>query len=168
MLGQRRAVALVDRAAVLDARRLGHLVADVVCQPLANGGVDVLHLVGGGHLARADGPDGLVRDHHLRPPAAVFLVIDLVRNRLQLREDDVQRVPLLALRQPGYSPPRLDISPPITLPRLVPSHGKPLAHARDGPSAYVYLGVIWSHAPQDIVRQRGVRSRVGLWRALSG
>jgi len=47
---------------------------------------------------------------------------------LQLREDDVQRVALLALRQPGYSPPRLDISPPITLPRLVPSHGRSRSH----------------------------------------
>lgn len=51
----------------------------------------LLRLLGGCDLAGADGPDGFVRDHHLAP------VLDLLRDRLQLANDDVIGLARLAL-----------------------------------------------------------------------
>lgn len=56
LLGKLAAVLLVDAAAVQDAGLLRSLGRDLLLQPLADGGVDLLSLLGGSHLAGADGP----------------------------------------------------------------------------------------------------------------
>ena len=56
LLGKLAAVLLVDAAAVQDAGLLRSLGRDLLLQPLADGGVDLLSLLGGRDLAGADGP----------------------------------------------------------------------------------------------------------------
>lgn len=56
LLGQLLAVLLADGAAVDDADVVGGLGGDGVGEPLADGGVDLLGLLGGGDLAGANGP----------------------------------------------------------------------------------------------------------------
>jgi hypothetical protein len=91
LLGQLGAVLLVDAAAVQDAGLLGDLGVDVVLEPGTDGGVDVLGLGGGGDLAGADGPDGLVGDDDLGP------VGELGLERGELLADDVDGGAGLAL-----------------------------------------------------------------------
>lgn len=57
LLGELTAVLLVDAAAVQNACLLRSLGRDLLLQPLADRGVDLLGLLGGGDLAGANGPD---------------------------------------------------------------------------------------------------------------
>lgn len=65
ILTQLLAVLCGDGAAVDDAEALGGALAELVRGPLADGSVHLLRLLGGGHLAGADSPDGLVSDDDL-------------------------------------------------------------------------------------------------------
>lgn len=56
LLGKLAAVLLVDTAAVQDAGLLRSLGRDLLLQPLADGSVDLLSLLGGRDLAGADSP----------------------------------------------------------------------------------------------------------------
>ena len=56
LLGEVAAVLLVDTAAVQDTGLLSSLGRDLLLQPLADGGVDLLSLLSGGDLAGTDGP----------------------------------------------------------------------------------------------------------------
>jgi len=91
LLGKVLAVLAVDAASVQDPGLLGDLVADVGLEPLADGGVDLLCLLDSGHLAGADGPDGLVGNHDLAP------VADLGGDGSQLPLDDGDGLAGLAL-----------------------------------------------------------------------
>lgn len=90
LLAQLAAVALVDAAAVEDAGLVGDLVADAL-KPVADGLVHVLGLLGGGDLAGADGPDGLVGDDDLAPVGVLGL------EGVELLGDDADGVASLAL-----------------------------------------------------------------------
>ena len=57
LLSKLAAVLLVDTAAVQDTGLLRSLGRDLLLEPLADGGVDLLSLLGGRDLAGADGPD---------------------------------------------------------------------------------------------------------------
>jgi hypothetical protein len=85
------AVLLVDAAAVQDAGSVSNAVADVLLEPLADGLVDLLGLLGGGNLAGANGPDGLVGNDNLAP------VRDLLLEGRKLGADDVDGLAGLAL-----------------------------------------------------------------------
>ena len=56
LLGEVAAVLLVDTAAVQDTGLLSSLGRDLLLQPLADGGVDLLSLLSGGDLAGTDSP----------------------------------------------------------------------------------------------------------------
>ena len=56
LLGEVAAVLLVDTAAVQDTGLLSSLGRDLLLQPLADSGVDLLSLLSGGDLAGTDGP----------------------------------------------------------------------------------------------------------------
>jgi hypothetical protein len=56
LLGELTAVLLAHRATVNDSGVLGGLGGDGILQPLANGSVDFLGLLGRSDLTRADGP----------------------------------------------------------------------------------------------------------------
>jgi hypothetical protein len=99
LLGKLAAVLLVDAAAVQDAGLLRSLGRDLLLHPLADGGVDLLSLLGGRDLAGANGPgmcqcrssfgwcvdspDGLVGNDDLAP------VLNLVGDSLELLGDNV-------------------------------------------------------------------------------
>lgn len=91
LLGELFAVLLADGAAVEDAGLVGGLLADVVLEPLADAGVDLLGLLLGGDLTGADGPDGLVGDDDLGP------VADLLLEGGKLGGDDLEGLAGLAL-----------------------------------------------------------------------
>lgn len=91
LLGELLAVLLADGAAVEDAGLVGGLLADVVLEPLADAGVDLLGLLLGGDLAGANGPDGLVGDDDLGP------VADLLLEGGELGGDDLEGLVGLAL-----------------------------------------------------------------------
>lgn len=91
LLGQLVAVLLADTATVDDACRLGSLLADLLGQPLADSSVNLLCLLRRGHLARTNGPDGLVRNHNLAP------VLDLLGHGTELVRDDLDRLAGLTL-----------------------------------------------------------------------
>ena len=65
--GQFAAVGCGHAAPVHDAQVLRYLGRDVVPQPLPERGVDRLGLLGGGGLARSDGPHWLVRQYQAGP-----------------------------------------------------------------------------------------------------
>lgn len=67
LLAELATVLLVDTAAVQDAGLVGNLVADVGLEPVTDGLVNLLSLLGGGNLAGTNGPDGLVGDDNLGP-----------------------------------------------------------------------------------------------------
>ena len=56
LLGELAAVLLVDGATVQDTGLLGSLGRDLLLEPLTEGGVDFLCLLGGCDLAGTDGP----------------------------------------------------------------------------------------------------------------
>lgn len=56
LLGEVAAVLLVDTAAVQDTGLLSSLGRDLLLQPLADSGVDLLSLLSGGDLAGTDSP----------------------------------------------------------------------------------------------------------------
>lgn len=91
LLAELGAVLLVDAATVQDASLLGNLVGDVGLEPLADGLVDLLGLLGGGDLAGANGPDGLVGNDNLGP------VGDLGLEGSELLADDLDGLAGLAL-----------------------------------------------------------------------
>ena len=91
LLGELLAVLLADGAAVEDAGLVRGLLADVVLEPLADAGVDLLGLLLGGDLAGANGPDGLVGDDDLGP------VADLLLEGSELSGDDLKGLVGLAL-----------------------------------------------------------------------
>jgi hypothetical protein len=111
LLSKLLAVLLGDTATVQDAGLLGSLGGDLLLQPLTEGGVDFLCLLGGRDLAGTDGPgcmsvigrmlkdggrdspDGLVGNDNLAP------VLDLVGNSLKLLGNDLDGVTRLALLQ---------------------------------------------------------------------
>mmetsp|Transcript_88654 Transcript_88654/g.173387 ORF Transcript_88654/g.173387 Transcript_88654/m.173387 type:complete len:290 (+) Transcript_88654:120-989(+) len=80
-------------AAILDAHLLRHLGGDLLLQEGADGRVRLLRLVRRGHLAGADGPDGLVGDDDVVP------VLDLRDHSGQLPLVHLVRLPRLALLQ---------------------------------------------------------------------
>lgn len=92
LLAELHAVLLADAAAVQDAGLVGGLGVDLLLEPLADGGVDLLGLLGGGDLAGADGPDGLVGDDDLGPVGA-----DLGLEGVELLGDDGDGLAGLAL-----------------------------------------------------------------------
>merc|ERR1712151_525770 len=61
------AVLVVHRAPVLDAHRVADLLGNVVLQPLAQVGMDLLCLIRCGDLASADCPNWLIGQDHLLP-----------------------------------------------------------------------------------------------------
>lgn len=67
LLRQLATILLVDTAPVNDPRLLRRLARHVLPDPLTDLGVYLLRLLRGGHFARADGPDGFVRDDQLVP-----------------------------------------------------------------------------------------------------
>lgn len=73
LLRQVLAVLAVDAAAIQDTGLVRDLVANVLLEPLADGGVDLLRLLDSGDLASADGPDGLVGNDDLAPVANLGL-----------------------------------------------------------------------------------------------
>lgn len=87
------AVLLADRATVDDSRLLCDLVADGLRQPLAESGVDLLRLRGGGDLAGANSPDGLVGNNNVSP----LLGADGLSDGTELCGDDGNGLALLAL-----------------------------------------------------------------------
>lgn len=93
LLAQLATVLLIDAATVQNAGLVGNLVADVGLEPLADGLVDLLGLLGCGDLAGADGPDGLVGNNDLAP------VGDLGAQSLELAADDLDGLASLALLQ---------------------------------------------------------------------
>lgn len=90
---QLAAVLLAHAAAINDARALRRLRADSISKPLANRLVHLLRLLRRRHLARANGPDRLIRNDNLAP------VLDLVGHSAQLRRHDLDRLIGLALLQ---------------------------------------------------------------------
>ena len=93
LLAELLAVLLADAAAVEDAGLVGDLLADLLGEPLADHGVDLLGLLGGGDLAGADGPDGLVGDDDAAP------VGDLGLEGGELAGDVLEGLSRLALLQ---------------------------------------------------------------------
>jgi hypothetical protein len=91
LLGEVLAVLLADGAAVDDTGGLGDLLAELLVEPLADALVNLLRLLGGGDLAGADGPDGLVGDDDLAP------VLDLLADGGELVDDDLHGLVGLAL-----------------------------------------------------------------------
>lgn len=91
LLGELLAVLLADRATVDDAGLVGSLLADVLLEPLADALVNLLCLLGGGDLAGADGPDGLVGNDDLAP------VLDLLGHGGELADDNLHGLVGLAL-----------------------------------------------------------------------
>lgn len=63
------AILLVNTAAIDDSGLVRRLLAHVVLQPLADGGMDLLRLFRGCDLAGTDGPNGLVCNDYLAPVA---------------------------------------------------------------------------------------------------
>lgn len=70
-----------------------NLGVDIFRQPCPDGRVDLLGLLGSGRLARADGPNRLIRDHDPAP------VRNVVRDRLELPEADLGGLARLSLLQ---------------------------------------------------------------------
>ncbi len=93
LLGQIPAVLLRHAAPVDNPRLVRDLTAHLLPQELADRGVHLLRLLRAGHLARPDGPDGLVRNHNIVP------VLDLPLDRPQLCRDHLDRVAALPLLQ---------------------------------------------------------------------
>lgn len=91
LLAQIPAVLLAHAPTIDNPRLLGYLLADLLLQPLANRGMDLLRLLGAGNLAGANGPDGLVGHDDLAP------VGDLVLDGLELAGDNVDGEARLAL-----------------------------------------------------------------------
>ena len=85
----------VHAAAVLDGQRLGSVLTVQLAHHLADGSADFLCLVGGGSLAGADGPDGLVGDDHVLQ----LLGGDTVQSDLHLHADQFLGDTLLTLGQ---------------------------------------------------------------------
>mmetsp|Transcript_21021 Transcript_21021/g.48024 ORF Transcript_21021/g.48024 Transcript_21021/m.48024 type:complete len:324 (-) Transcript_21021:122-1093(-) len=67
LLAELRTVFVIHGATVLDAHGVAHLLGDVVLEPLPEVGVNLFGLIRRGHLAGADGPDGLVGKDDLLP-----------------------------------------------------------------------------------------------------
>lgn len=67
LLAQVVAILLAHAATIDDARLLGHLGRDLVCQPVPDLRVHLLRLLRRGHFARANGPDGLVGNDDAGP-----------------------------------------------------------------------------------------------------
>lgn len=87
------AVLLADRATVDDPRLLCDLVTDCLRQPLAESGVDLLRLRGGGDLSSANSPDRLVGNNNFSP----LLSADSLSDGTELCGDDGDGLALLAL-----------------------------------------------------------------------
>lgn len=84
LLAQLLAILLTDTATIQDAGLVRSLVVDSLLEPLANSGVNLLCLLGGGNLASANGPDGLVGNDDLGPVTGANLGLESV----QLLGDD--------------------------------------------------------------------------------
>lgn len=84
------AVLLVDTASIKDPGLVGNLVTDTL-EPVTNGLVHLLSLLGGGNLASSNSPDGLVSDDDLGP------VADLGFECLKLLGHDIDRLASLTL-----------------------------------------------------------------------
>ena len=64
-----------------------------LAEPLTNGSVDLLSLLGGRNLAGADGPNGLVGDDNLGP----LLLAQLLGGGVELASDNLDGLVGLAL-----------------------------------------------------------------------
>ncbi|EPY42088.1 triosephosphate isomerase (TIM) [Angomonas deanei] len=95
LLVQRGGILPVDRTTVEDAKSSGDIGANLVLNVATDDGVHLLRLLGGGDLAGADGPDGLVGEHNLAPG----LLGELGGDRLDLSEDHLRGLARLALLQ---------------------------------------------------------------------
>lgn len=95
LLGEVAAVLLADGATVDDADVLRGLSGDVVAEPLADSGVDLLGLLGGSDLAGADGPDGLIGNDDLLP----LLLGKVLGDSSKLPSNDVDGFASLTLLQ---------------------------------------------------------------------
>jgi hypothetical protein len=91
LLSEVLAVLLADGAAVDNTGGLGDLLAKLLAHPLTDTLVNLLRLLGGGDLAGADGPDGLVGDDDLAP------VLDLLADGSKLTDDDLHGLASVAL-----------------------------------------------------------------------
>ena len=91
LLGEVLAVLLADGATVDDTGGLGDLLAELLVEPLTDALVNLLRLLGGGDLAGADGPDGLVGNDNLAP------VLDLLADGGKLADDNVHGLAGIAL-----------------------------------------------------------------------
>lgn len=90
LLAELAAVLLVDTSTVEDSGLVGNLVADRL-EPVTDSLVDLLGLLGGGDLASANGPDGLVGNDNLGP------VADLSLESLKLLADNLNGLASLTL-----------------------------------------------------------------------
>ena len=109
LLSQLLAVLLGDTATVQDTGLLGSLGGNLLLEPLAEGGVDFLCLLGGCDLAGTDGPGRmLVADHdeHRESSPDRFIgnnnlapVLNLIRNSLELLCHNIDGITRLALLQ---------------------------------------------------------------------
>lgn len=91
LLAQLDAVLLADTSTIDDSGLLRRLSANLLLQPVANGSVDLLCLLGAGNLAGTDSPDWLVGNDNLAP------VLDLVGDSAELRGNDLDGLVGLAL-----------------------------------------------------------------------
>lgn len=87
------AVLLANGATVDDTDTSLGLSRDGLTEPLADGSVDLLGLLGGSDLAGTDGPDGLVGDNNLGP----LLLGELLGGSVQLAGDNIDGLVGLAL-----------------------------------------------------------------------
>lgn len=87
------AVLVGDRSTVDDASLLSNLLVDLLLQPLADSGVDLLCLLSGSDLSGTNSPDWLVGDDDLAP----LLSGDLLGDSGKLVSDDLNGLTLLAL-----------------------------------------------------------------------
>lgn len=76
LLAQLLAVLLTDTTTVQDARLIRGLVVDALLEPLADGSVHLLRLLGRGDLAGTDGPDRLVGNDDFGPVAGADLGLE--------------------------------------------------------------------------------------------
>jgi hypothetical protein len=132
LFGQVLAVLLVDAATVQDASLFRHLVADLLLEPVADAGVNLLCLLGRGDLAGANSPDGLVGNDNLGPEVRGA---ELALEGLELLGNDLESPVALALLE------RLATAPDNTdavLCRILGLGGNEVvALAQNGPSLAV-------------------------------
>mmetsp|Transcript_485 Transcript_485/g.961 ORF Transcript_485/g.961 Transcript_485/m.961 type:complete len:376 (+) Transcript_485:919-2046(+) len=81
--GEGGGVTAIDGTTVDDADGVGYISRDVVLDPVTDGSMHLLGLLGGGNITSTDSPDGLVGDHEAAP------VLHLVGVGSELLDDEL-------------------------------------------------------------------------------